>query len=263
MTGRIVARSDIGVLRLTIDNPERANALSPRMAAAFREELRITETEPGIQVVVLQGRGSRAFCSGFDLDHAEGETGVRDLAPLMDALRDCPVPTVAVLNGHALGAGLELACRCDIRLARTGARVGLPAVRLGVAYRLTGLEAILTTSDWLRPLLLNGRQEAVDDLPGFADQVCPPEDLSSVVDQWVADLTAAAPRAMEYTVHALRLLRGRRDDDARELEMQRRRIMQGPDLDEAIAARRQSRSPRFQPRVIADDSHEREQEEDR
>lgn len=237
------------VLRLTLDRPERANALSASAARDLVDGLVQAAGDPAVAVVELRGGGTRAFCSGFDLDRiGDGATG---LETLMAAVEVCPVPVVAAVNGHAVGAGFELACRCDLRVVRRGVRVGLPAVRLGVAYRADGLAAILATVPAARLALLTGTQVQADSLPGFADAIAEADDFESAVRGVTGALAAAAPRALGYTVAAIRASRlGRLEAEADALATSREAVMTGGDVIEATTARTEGRPARFADRLI-------------
>lgn len=237
------------VLRVNIDRPERANALSAASARALIDCLIQAACDPNVAVVELRGEGTRAFCSGFDLDRIGDEpTG---LEALMAAVEGCPVPVVAAVNGHAVGAGFELACRCDLRVVRRGVRVGLPAVRLGVAYRADGVAAILATVPAARMALLTGAQVQADSLPGFADAIADADGFEAAVRGVTDELAQAAPRALEYTLAVTRALRaGRLDSEADALASHREAVMTGGDVLEAITARSEGRPASFADRRI-------------
>ncbi len=125
---------------LTLDRPERRNALSTEVQADLVEELLDSTEDPGVRAVVLTGNGP-AFCAGFDLKEIRelDERGARFRAPmkrparsLFEVLTETWVPTVAALNGATVAGGFELALACDIRLAAPGIPMGLPEARIGM-----------------------------------------------------------------------------------------------------------------------------------
>jgi enoyl-CoA hydratase len=247
VSGRIRSARDGAVARLTIDRPERANALTPELAADLRAALAAAVADRGVRVVALRGAGDRAFCAGFDLDRASGSTdaAATGLAELMADVERCPVPVVAVLNGPAVGAGFELACRCDLRVARADARVGLPAVALGVPYRPDGIAAMLAAAPATRRLLLTGRQEPVAAVAGLADVLTDATGLDAAADELLAALCAASPAALGYTARLVRALRPVEPATAAALAAERDRVQAGTDLAEALAARVERRVPTF------------------
>jgi enoyl-CoA hydratase len=147
MTGlTVVARDDR--LDVTLDRPDRLNALTPDLLF----ELAKTVASVDAPVVVLHGAGSRAFSAGFDLDVLrEFGAAAHDGDPLgtaVDALMSCPVPVIAVLHGHTLGAAVELAAACDLRLAHQDLRLAVPANRVGSLYRPAGIALLARRFGW-------------------------------------------------------------------------------------------------------------------
>lgn len=205
VSGGVIVVRESAILRLTLDRPDRSNALTSAMVLTLTDEIERVNQDSGVRAVVIDAAGGRSFCGGFDLEElARGvSTG---LFELMSALDRVCTPTVAVLSGHAVGAGYELASRCDIRLAAATAAVGFPAVRLGVAYRLDGLAAIIAASGGASGHLLTGEMVSVSSLPGFAHSVVQPGDLSSEVKRITGLLREAPPVSLRYTVAARRYL---------------------------------------------------------
>jgi enoyl-CoA hydratase/carnithine racemase len=246
VSGIEVRRAPDGAATVLIDRPERSNAIDPAAADAIHAALSELAHDPEVRVVLLRGTGGRAFCGGFDLSGVT--TGVRDegLQRMLERLRSMPVPTVAVLDGHAVGAGFDLACSCDLRIVRRGSKVGLPAVRLGVAYHAAGLRRIRELVPLSRRMLLTGELVLGEDLPGFADVVTEPDELDPVLAELVTQLAAAAPASLEYMVTMLRP----QEPDLVLARVWRNRILDGPDPAAAAAARVDGSAPVFAPRVI-------------
>lgn len=130
-----------GVLTLTINRPERRNALSHAVKADLLDRFDYANRCPDVAVVVLTGTGDRAFCAGRDLKefHEESDEQVATPSPMggatrnvHEALLELFKPTIAALNGAAVGGGFELALACDLRLAARGALVGLPEAKRGM-----------------------------------------------------------------------------------------------------------------------------------
>ena len=145
-----LARRD-GVDILTLNRPEALNALS---FAVLREiEARVTEVEQGIgqgevRALLVTGAGDRAFCAGADVKELTGRTplehrrGLRFGQALFERIADLPVPSIAVIDGFALGGGLELAMACTFRLATPAARMGLPEIKLGLVPGYGGTQRL-------------------------------------------------------------------------------------------------------------------------
>jgi len=160
-------RTDDGVVLLTLDLPERRNAMTEELTAAWAEAVPALAADPGVRCVVVTGAGS-AFCAGGDLSWLEegGVLGVDGLRARMLpfyrtwlSVRDLEVPTVAALNGPAVGAGLALALACDLRYAVPGARLSAPFTALGIhpGMATTWLLPEVAGIAVARDLLLTGR----------------------------------------------------------------------------------------------------------
>ena len=115
-----------------LDNPP-VNAVNRQVIASLWEELRELDAET--RVVVLRGRGERAFSAGVDIAtfrDAQGNEPPGGIQPMANLIEAIPVPVVAAIHGYCLGGGLELALACDIRIAQTDSWLGFPEVRLGL-----------------------------------------------------------------------------------------------------------------------------------
>lgn len=129
---------DSGVAWVELDRPEAANARNQRMRQELSSVYEQVAQEAAIKVLVLTAVGDRFFCAGMDLKEAgESESPLRRRARLrserdIDALAALPVPTIAAINGYALGGGLEMALACDLRIAADEAQLGLPEISHGL-----------------------------------------------------------------------------------------------------------------------------------
>jgi enoyl-CoA hydratase/carnithine racemase len=125
-----------GVARIFLNRPEKANALHSAMLVSLAETVRALEPQ-GLRVVVLAGRG-RNFCGGADatelksLNEHSGAAFVTRIHEVCKAMRDLPVPVVARLHGAVIGAGLEIAAACDLRVAAEGTKFAMPEVKLAI-----------------------------------------------------------------------------------------------------------------------------------
>ena len=204
--GIIVDQPAPRVRRIRINVPERSNALSPAICRSLKAELEAADADADIHVVIIGGTGGRSFCGGYDL--SEVGSGVRDepLQAVLSTLRSLGVPVVAAVSGHAVGAGFDLACSCDLRVARHDAKVGLPAVRLGVAYAAAGLSGIMARVPAARRLLLTGELVPAGKLAGFADVLVEgsADDTDLAALELADQLATAAPGAMAYMVAMIR-----------------------------------------------------------
>jgi enoyl-CoA hydratase/carnithine racemase len=198
----LVERPRDGVLRLTINDPQRRNPLSSVLFGQI--EAAVRALGPGDRVVVLTGAGDRVFASGADLSElgrgeAEGLGGGFGLAMerAQASIEECAVPVIARIQGHSLGAGYQLALACDLRVAAQTARLGVPASRFGL---LPGPLHHVRMRQQLGPqvtrmLMLTGRSfSGAEALRlGLADLVVPAAELDAAVDALCDDIMAGAP----------------------------------------------------------------------
>ncbi len=151
MTGFLSLDVTAGVARLTFDNPRRLNAINAEMWRALPALLAQVKSDRAVRVLVLQGAGDRAFCTGNDI--SEFETIRADPAAaaaynalqhdVSQAFRGLTKPSIAAIHGYCLGAGFELALLCDMRACTPEAAFGVPAVSLGLPYRLTDIRTLV------------------------------------------------------------------------------------------------------------------------
>jgi len=122
---------------ITINRPEKRNALDAQVRAAFLEAIAGARANDDVRAIVVTGAGDKAFVAGADIGEFEGRTTVEQWrvmkgATIFDAVERCPKPVIAAVNGYCLGGGMELALACDFRIASTAARFGQPEVNLGI-----------------------------------------------------------------------------------------------------------------------------------
>ncbi len=132
------ARRGAVVARITLDNPKKLNILTPEALAAIAAHLRSAEQDEDLRAVVLTGAGNKAFCGGVDIETLAGlnPASAREFITLIHeacaAIRACPVPVIARINGWCIGGALEIAAACDLRIAADTASFSMPEVRLGI-----------------------------------------------------------------------------------------------------------------------------------
>ena len=210
------------VARLTISNPERRNALDHEILDAIAEVL--PQLDRGIEnrCVVITG-APPLFSAGYDISSIPAETFERDAEALvahpfhaaMEAIAHHPWPTVAAINGHCLGGGLELAITCDLRLCAAGAKLGMPPAKLGLIYGHTGLRKFLDVVGLpcTKELFLTGRNLEAEraERIGLVNQVVEEGALEDEAIALAAAIAQNAPLSMRGNKHAIDLLNANPD----------------------------------------------------
>ncbi len=153
MTGSIRESREDGVVTIVLDRPGKLNALDRAMWTSLGDRVAALSEDDSVRCIVLRGATSEAFCAGHDIE--EFDTAFADFEQALDyvrfmhriflALRDCPHPTIALIEGACVGGGLELALACDLRIAGASARFGLPISRIGVALVYPFMAALVET----------------------------------------------------------------------------------------------------------------------
>ena len=193
------------VARVTFDNPARLNILSPEVLRAFSGLMKSLAENPKLRLVILTGAGAKAFVGGAELETLGSldPKSARDFITLIHdacaAVRDCPVPVVARINGWCLGAGLELAASCDLRIAATGANFGMPEVRLGIPSVVeAAMLPRLVGAGRARWLVMTGETIGAAEalVWGLIEKMAPLEHLDAEVNKAVDALLAGEPGAM-------------------------------------------------------------------
>lgn len=193
------------VARITIDYPSRLNVLNTKSAGLLVEAFEKASLREELRAVVLTGSGGRAFIGGADiyefagLDPSQAKAFITRIHEVCRAIRNCPVPVIARIQGYCLGAGLEVAASCDLRVATKDSVFGMPEVKVGVP---SVIEAALLPRliGWGRTneLLLTGENIGAGEAEawGLIERTVPVEDLDAQVTSWLNSILEAAPQAV-------------------------------------------------------------------
>lgn len=201
--GPVLYRVDGHIARITLNRPERANAIDPTTADRLVHALLQADCDPNVRVLLLTGAGERHFCGGIDLKAMQESGRMSYPHPMKDARRnmhevmlEVGKPTIAVLNGTAVGGGCELALACDLRLAATGVALGQPEVKVGMGgnFAATLLPLLLPRAIALE-LLFTGRQMDCDEALrlGLLNAVVPRSSLQAEATLLAQRIAANAP----------------------------------------------------------------------
>ena len=217
-SGKLVLdRPAEAVARLRISNPGRRNALDHEILDAIAEVL--PQLDRGIETrcVLIDGEPP-VFSAGYDIAGIPEQTFERDAEALvahpfhgaMEAIAKHPWPTVAAINGHCLGGGLELAITCDLRISAAGAKLGMPPAKLGLIYGHTGLRRFIDTIGLTRTkeLFLTGRnyEAARAERFGLVNEVVADDLFEGEAVALAAEIAANAPLSVRGNKHAIDLL---------------------------------------------------------
>ena len=200
---------DSGIARITLNRPEKRNALNPELIAALREALAKSSRDPAVRVLLIAGMG-RDFCAGLDLttlgvaadgalEHLES---AQRLADVLLAIRRHPRPAVAAVHGRALGGGAGIATACDLILAAESAAIGYPEVKIGfVPAMVAALLRHSVTEKRMFELLVSGEPVAAREAQaiGLINQVFADAEFESRVDSYVKNLSAKSASALSLT----------------------------------------------------------------
>jgi len=193
------------VARLTIAREEKLNALDPATIAALAAAARALCDDAALRAVVVTGAGERAFIGGADigammkLDADGAQAFITSLHEAIAAVRAIPVPVIARVNGYCLGAGLEVAAGCDLRVASARAVFGMPEVKVGMPSVIEAalLPRLIGMGRTAELVLLGENIDAARALAiGLVEKVVPPEDLDAAVEQWIEAILSAGPQAV-------------------------------------------------------------------
>ncbi len=257
----LLERRDDGVAVLTLDDPDRRNAMTEAMGDALAERCAELAADPDLRVVVLTGTPT-AFSAGGDLGMLE-DLGRRTREEGLDAtdfmrefylrflsVRELPVPVIAAINGHAVGAGLCVALACDLRIVADEAKVGLNFAKLGLHPGMGGT--------WLLPRLLGGQQAAawlytgalvsggVAAGQGLALESVPGDQVLDRALALAEDIARSSPVVVRQLKVTLAAVEGIDLATALDREAAAQAISYGTDdLAEGLAAGRERRAPRF------------------
>ena len=222
----LVTREGVGrVAILTINRPDKRNALNGPTRLALIAALDEIRANDGIRVVVITGAGDKAFIAGADIGEFEGRTPVDQFRVMkgpsvFDAVEAFPKPVIAMINGFALGGGCELAMACDIRIAADSAKLGQPEVNLGIIPGGGGTQRLprLVGSGTAYKLLFTGELiDAAEALRiGLVDEVVPAAELRTRVLALGTMIAEKSPVALQLIKEAVRAsLRTSLDDGLR------------------------------------------------
>jgi enoyl-CoA hydratase/carnithine racemase len=204
-TDKMTARIDGAIGWVVFDNPARRNAISVEMWRAIPTIFDAFESDGNVRAIVLRGAGDKAFVSGLDISQFEDEfssstaaTGLEQLsAEANRRIQTSPKPTIAMIDGFCIGAGVQLAASCDLRFAAERAVFAITAARLGLGYPVLALKRLLDIvgPNGVKDLFFSARQFSASEAArtGLVDRVIPAAELENDVRGYCELIAANAP----------------------------------------------------------------------
>lgn len=206
IAARVERREQGNVAYITVTNEERRNALPVEGRLALSQIIKSVSNDPLLRVIVLTGAGDKSFIGGANInemsvfpDPVTAEDGSRTTHLAGHSIRQCPVPVIARINGYCLGAGMEIAASCDMRVASDNARFGMPEVKYGLP---SGMEAALLPRlvGWGKAQELVFTGEMIDAQEafrcGFVQRLVTGDKLDEATEGWVTSILLAGPLAI-------------------------------------------------------------------
>lgn len=245
------------VVRLTLNRPESRNALDHELLDAITAKLADLASGDGARCLILTGAG-KSFSAGYDISGIPADNFETDAEALvahpftaaLDAIANHDWPTIAAINGHALGGGLELALTCDLRVCSTDARLGMPPAKLGLVYGHTGLQRFVDAIGIpaTKELFLTGR--TVDPewahRTGLVNYLASSDDTADLAVEIAAEVAGNAPLSVKGNKLAIDTLNSwarLTPEQVEELIELRKASFASEDMREGVAAFAEKRKP--------------------
>jgi enoyl-CoA hydratase len=260
-TERMIAEIDPPIGWLVFNNPARRNAVSLDMWQAIPQILDAYERDPAVRVIVLKGAGDKAFVSGADISEFEQnrsspeavaryeEIGTNAQSRILNASK----PTIAMIHGFCMGGGVGVALACDLRVAAAGAQFGIPAAKLGIGYRLSGVMRLieLVGPAFAKEIFYTARRFTAAEAHGMGlvNRVLPEAELEGFVRSYCAMIGENAPLSLAATKGIIAELSKLPDEvDRARCEELVRRCFESEDYIEGRRAFMEKRKPQFRGR---------------
>ncbi|HXO66728.1 MAG TPA: enoyl-CoA hydratase/isomerase family protein [Candidatus Dormibacteraeota bacterium] len=248
-----------GVLEVTLNRPEKRNALSIELFEAMGDAFQLA-AEPRVRAVLVRGSGP-VFCAGIDLDSLASLAGNRADGAFLSSLHHLQdiymrlerigKPSVASMQGAAVGAGLQLGLACDLRVAADDLRMGVFEIHYGIVPDLGGIHRLvqLCGPSRAKDLAMTGRDVSPEEAMriGLVDRVVPVADLDQSARSLVGEIAAKAPLAVQAIKRLSDNAAGGQspEDNLRDVGEAQVECLAHPDMMEAVSARMQKRVPVF------------------
>lgn len=257
-TDKMLAEKAGGIGWMTFNNPERRNAVSLEMRAAAAKILTDFQEDPNVRVVVMKGAGDKSFVSGADVSQfdktrnnaAQAEAYSDETMAMHNAIEALDKPLIAMIRGYCLGGGLGIALQADLRVASDDAQFGIPAGRLGLAYKEDALERVMQVvgPSYAAEILFTARRFSAEEALriGLINRVVPGTELEKAVTDMAAQIADNAPLTVRSAKIVIReLLKESPARDKARIAEAARACFDSADYKEGRAAFKEKRKPVF------------------
>lgn len=261
VTEKLIVRKSDGVGYLSLNQPEKHNAISYEMWLGMAQVIGDFEADDDIRVIVVSGEGGAAFSSGADISQFERQRQSAENIKVydgaagraQDSLTNVSKPTIAKISGYCIGGGLATALCCDLRFASDSSKFGIPAAKLGLGYGYDGLKALaqLVGPSRAKEIMFTARQfdamEAYD--MGLVNRVLKTNELDGFVNEYTESMSSNAPLTIKACKRIIDEIG--KDPEERDLDLCRRLVVgcfASEDYKEGRRAFMEKRKPRFRGR---------------
>ena len=216
-TTKMLARKEGGIGWMTFNQPEKRNAVSYEMWVAIPKIIADFEADPAVRVIVLTGAGDKAFVSGADISEFDKKRDRAETIKIYDeagsaaqsAIANVSKPTIAMIRGLCVGGGVAITLNTDIRICGHDSFFAVPAARLGLGYRASGIKRLvdIVGPAFAKEIFFTANRFTAEDarIMGLVNRVVPAEELESYVRKYAATIADNAPltiKAAKLAIHA-------------------------------------------------------------
>jgi enoyl-CoA hydratase/carnithine racemase len=260
-TSKIIARKEDGIGWLIFNQPEKHNAVSYSMWVAIPKVIADFEADSSVRVIIMTGAGDKAFVSGADISEFEEKRGSEEAVKTYNAAGDlaseaisnATKPTIAMIRGLCVGGGVALALNADIRICGTNSYFAVPAARLGLGYRYSGLKRLVDVvgPSFAKEIFFTADRFSAEDarVMGLVNRVVPPEAVEAATRAMAARIVENAPLTIKAAKAAANAaVRDRADRDLAAIDRMVAECFASADYIEGRRAFMEKRKPHFQGR---------------
>ena len=245
-----------GIANIVINRPQVRNAVRPQTYEELTRAISIAADDPEVGVVVLSGAGDKAFCAGGDVgDQSKrypevGRTHMRRLIALSTAMRMIDKPIIAKVRGYCVGGGVGLALACDLRICTEGSKFAVPAAKLSLGYRYSGLKKLVDVvgPSFAKEIFYTARQFTAQEAQGMGlvNRVVPDAELESYVQNYAETIAGNAPLTVDSVKFIVgEILKDPADRDMDKAEAMVQACFASADYIEGRKAFMEKRKPKF------------------